>query len=464
MQNGQARILSEFATTTQSQVVGYQKVALRVVFAGGATGGHVFPGLAVAEWLYATVSAVENYFIGTDRAVENRIVPASPHVRKHIALPGAAELAGNNLGRLLRSAHALTRSVLFARKVLQGIEPSVVVGLGGAASVPTVLAAKLLGIPIVLLEQNVVAGRANRFLARWADTACVGFAPAAKALRRARRMLVTGNPVRRAIADLAARPDRQAEDGTARALQPREPAKEQALACAAPPSKRDTRMPQHGDPAPASTPTSASVSQPLPHASETPSHCLLVLGGSQGSRHLNEAVFEFAVRCLPRKWWIWHQTGGADSDRMREAFARHGIPARVEDFIDDMATAWQCADLLIARAGALTISELCCAGCASVLVPIPWSADDHQGENARWMQSANAAVCVAQAATPSRTAERLRARARDLTERPELRQCLGRNALRLARPDAAAQVGSVILGVAGRQRFLPDQWPHGPRS
>ncbi|RMG36849.1 MAG: undecaprenyldiphospho-muramoylpentapeptide beta-N-acetylglucosaminyltransferase [Planctomycetota bacterium] len=431
-------------------------VHLRVVFAGGGTGGHVFPGLALAEWLADSGHRTESYFVGTNREIERRIVDGAECVHRHFALEAIEWLSGVRFSRSAHAAFGLVRSTLAADRLLRQLQPAVVVGLGGAASVPTVLAARRRRIPVVLLEQNVKAGRANRFLARWADAACVGFAPAADDLKRARTVHVTGNPVRQSIAALAANSDSQSQRRPTERYARQSPDRAACLVTEPHETPSDharrTRLEALPEPPRASALRTVDDRTPVDGhatmATATPNRCLLVVGGSQGSRHLNDAAIAFAERCLPPEWWIWHQTGRDDEDRVRNTYRRLGISARVDAFIEDMTDAWRVADVLIARAGALTISECCCAGCAAVLVPLPSATDGHQAANARLLESENAAIHVKQAATAAGTAEELRRRALPLLRQEPLRQCLSRNARRLARPRAAACAGEVILELA----------------
>ncbi len=306
----------------------------RILIMAGGTGGHVFPALAVADALRA--AGAEVHWLGTRRGLEARLVPAAGIPLATLAVTG---LRGKGAGAWLLAPLRLGWALLQALAVILRFRPMAVLGMGGFAAGPGGLMAWLLRLPLLIHEQNAVPGTTNRLLSRLADRVMVGF-PEAFAGRRG--VVVTGNPVRAAIAALP------------------------------PPA---TRL--------------AGREGPLR---------LLVIGGSQGARALNEAL-PAAVAALPAalRPRLHHQTGARAEAAVRAAYAKAGVTqARVEAFVEDMAGAYAWADLVICRAGALTLAELTAAGCAAVLVPFPHAVDDHQTRNARHLEAAGAALLVAE--------------------------------------------------------------------
>jgi len=275
-----------------------------------------------------------------------------------------------------------------AVRVLRNGKPRAVIGCGGGASVPTVLAARRLGIPVFLLEQNVIPGRATRLLSRLNTTVCLTYAESAILLPTSARFHVTGNPVRRAIAELA---------------------------------------------------TDASFPQP------TGLRTLLVLGGSQGAHSINEVLLHLAEHhseCLDG-WRIVHQTGQQDADRMREEYERLGIEAVVGPFFDDMLSQYRAAELVVSRAGGTTLSELACAGLSAVLVPYPHAKDDHQTANANVYADSGAAVIVQQLSTEEWQRSLANKIARLLTD-TEQRQVMSHAMRKRSCPTAAREIVAMI--------------------
>jgi UDP-N-acetylglucosamine--N-acetylmuramyl-(pentapeptide) pyrophosphoryl-undecaprenol N-acetylglucosamine transferase len=348
---------------------------MTVVIAGGGTGGHLYPGLAVADALVAR--GVAATFVGTAGGIEARVVPGAGYPLR--LLPGR-QLRGGGPGRVVVGLAALASGVVRALGVLAELRPSLVVGVGGYASVAVVVAAATRRIPTVLLEQNVVPGAANRWLARFARCVCVGFAESTPYFP-AGRAVHTGNPVRAGI------------------LRPRE-------------------------------------------ARAHPG--ILVFGGSAGAHRLNQATLDALTLLGPlaRELDVTHQTGSADLDGVRTAYERLGLGVRVEPFITDMGAAYAAADVVVARAGAMTCAEVTAVGLPSVLVPYPYAADDHQRRNAEVLAGAGAAELILDAEL---TGERLAATLRALLEDAERRTTMASHARALGRPDAAARVADTCL-------------------
>jgi len=356
---------------------------VRVVIAGGGTGGHLYPGLALAAALAAR--GAEPTFVGTAGGIEARAVPAAGWPLRLV--PGR-QVRGGGLLRAAAGLAALARAVVAARAILADVRPALVVGVGGYASVATVLAARLGGRPVVLLEQNVIPGAANRLLGRLAHRICVGFAEAA-AWFPAGRAVHTGNPVR---ADVLAARD------------------------ALPPGRPDGRL------------------------------GLLVFGGSAGAHRLNEATVA-ALRLRGARtpaFDVVHQTGTADLDAVRAAYASAGIAARVAPFLDDMGAAYAAADVVVGRAGAMTCSELGVVGRPAILVPYPYAADDHQRRNAETLVAAGAAELI-----PDRDLDgrRLAAALDALAADAPRRARMAAAARAFGRPDAAERVADACLAL-----------------
>ncbi len=341
-----------------------------IVIMAGGTGGHIMPGLAVADALRAAGWKV--VWMGNPDGMEARLVPARGY---EMAWLRFGALRGKGLLRKLFLPLNLLRGFAQAWQQFSRIKPDVVLGLGGFISFPGGMMAALRGIPLVLHEQNSVAGLANKVLAGVADRVLTGFP---EVLKKGRWV---GNPVRGAIAALPA------------------------------PSLR------YGD-----------RSGPL--------H-VLVIGGSLGAQALNESVPQ-ALALLPEdgRPEVVHQSGEKQLEALRAAYAAAGVQAHAVAFIEDMAGAYAWADLVVCRAGALTIAELAAAGVASILVPFPHAVDDHQTSNARFLANAGAAILLPQ---HELTPERL-ALLKNLS-RDQLRE-MAEKARELAMPDATAAVAN----------------------
>jgi UDP-N-acetylglucosamine--N-acetylmuramyl-(pentapeptide) pyrophosphoryl-undecaprenol N-acetylglucosamine transferase len=355
------------------------------LFAGGGTGGHLTPGLAVAAEILKRDPASRIVFVGSDRPLEKKLIAAAGH--EHHALP--VESSRTLLRNPVRFAWRSWRAIRMARKLLEREAPVAVIGLGGFASLPAVLAARNQGRPTISLESNAIPGRATRFLGRRVGAVCATFETTQQQLPAGARVVVTGNPVRSAIADLW-HADRM--DGNI--------------------------VPQ----------------------------TLLILGGSQGAESLNEAVSEMFSRSLPALagWRIVHQTGAGQHEAIARKYAAAGFTHVVEPFFDDLAPLYAGATLVVARAGGATLAELACAGCPAILLPYPHAADNHQLANAKVFESAGAAIIIEHDQSPSQTAVRLSAAVAELTQNSARRHAM-RDAMRtLARPDAAMNVVDVI--------------------
>lgn len=303
----------------------------RLLVVAAGTGGHVYPALAVAERL--RTMGVDVSWLGTAAGIESRLVPAAGFPL-HVST--VAGLRGKGITRWLAAPLLVLRSALRSLVVLSRVRPHVVLGMGGYGAGPGGLVARLLGIPLVIHEQNATPGLTNRILA-WFATRVLEAFPASFGNRR--RAIHTGNPVRESLAG--------------------SPAPEARLA------NRGDRL------------------------------RVLVTGGSQGARALNEAVpGALAERSLGEKVAVWHQCGSAHVAATRDRYDVPETEADIVAFIEDMACAYEWADVAVCRAGAMTVAELAAAGVASILVPFPYATDDHQSRNAQFLADRGAAIVI----------------------------------------------------------------------
>lgn len=308
-------------------------MARRWVIAGGGTGGHVTPALALGEAIAARGDEI--LFIGSSRGLESRLVPEAGFRLE--ALP-SEQFMGRNLWGQLRGGLSILRSVGTAHNVMRKFKADAVVSVGGYAAMPAALAAWTSRRPLFLVEPNAIPGRVNRLTARFAQTVFVGFEGTRRGLPSGTESLCVGVPLRRALYKAFAKTGK-------------------------------TELP----------------AIPLR---------LFIFGGSQGARQLNENVPEALARLAKNSVEVFHQTGEADREAVSARYAELGIPAEVVAFEKDMPKRYQWADLAICRAGALTVAELALAGMPALLVPYPFAADDHQSANARALEAAGAARCL----------------------------------------------------------------------
>src|SRR3989440_8068838 len=350
---------------------------MRVLIAAGGTGGHIYPGIAVAKEIMRRDGASVVRFVGTARGLENRLVPEAGF---ELSLIESAGLVNMGLLQRLRGLLILPKSFLDARRVIKAFAPDVVVGAGGYVSGPVLMTASLMRLPTLLMESNAVPGFTNRRLARFVDAAAVSFAAALPYFPG--KGVVTGNPVRREFFDIS-------------------------------PKQRDPRC----------------VS-------------LLLFGGSQGSRAINDAM----IAALPHldshreRLHVTHQTGPADFTKVRDTYAERGwTKAEVREYIDDMMNAFAANDLIVSRAGATTSAELMAAGKAAIMVPLPGQLE--QRHNAEAMQSAGGARMILQ---EELTGERLAKEIVSLIDSPEKISEMEKASRKSARADAAAATVELI--------------------
>jgi UDP-N-acetylglucosamine--N-acetylmuramyl-(pentapeptide) pyrophosphoryl-undecaprenol N-acetylglucosamine transferase len=360
------------------------------LFAGGGTGGHLAPGIAVAEELRRRDPSCQILFVGAGRPIESRMLGPTGF--------GYRKLPSQQLNQLFthptQFIRESTKSMIAASRILNEVKPTAVIGLGGYASVPLVLASGARGTPVWLLEQNALPGRANRWLSNWFPI-CLAFPSAAHWLSLRAKIHNTGNPIRSSLL-------------------------------------RHT--------------TSHKEEEPC-NSHTSPSHhrTILVLGGSQGSSAINHLVpaVMATIRQRLSDWKILHQTGDADKTDVSEAYRQAGISAIVEPFFDDIGAIYRTVSFAITRSGATTLTELAIFGTPAILIPLPHSADQHQAENALVFQFAGAAKVVLHR-TDTMTASDMRETLVPLVENPSQLTKMSQSMLGMACPNAASHVVDLI--------------------
>lgn len=347
---------------------------MRVLIAAGGTGGHIYPGIAVANEIMRRDPASVVRFVGTAKGLENRLVPNAGF---ELRLIESAGLKNVSLAARLRGLCLLPKSFYAARRVIREFGPDIVVGVGGYVTGPVLLAASRMKLPTLVMDSNALPGWTNRVLARFVDRAAVSFAEALPHFRG--KGILTGNPVRSEFFEITAKPH--------------DP---QRLA-------------------------------------------LLVFGGSQGARAINEAMLAALPRLASQKavMRVTHQTGAADYERIQSGYAQASWSDNVEvkRYIDDMVSEFSKADLIVSRAGATTTAELVAAGKAAIMIPFPLAADDHQRKNAEALQVAGAARMILQ---KDLSGERLAEEISSLLAAPEKIEAMESAGRKLVRRDAAA--------------------------
>ncbi|HMQ03322.1 MAG TPA: undecaprenyldiphospho-muramoylpentapeptide beta-N-acetylglucosaminyltransferase [Pyrinomonadaceae bacterium] len=355
---------------------------MKVLIAAGGTGGHIFPGIAVAKEMIRRDPDAEILFVGTARGLEKKIVPENGF---QLSLITSAGLKNVGLSGKIKGLAVLPISFYEAARLLREFRPDVVVGAGGYVSGPMLLTASLLGYPTLVMDSNALPGFTNRKLARFVDKAALSFEEAMPYFRD--KGLVTGNPVRKEFFEIVKKP-------------------------------RGEKI------------------------------SILVFGGSQGARAINNAMLNTLPLLENRasQLRIVHQTGEADFERAREMYKRSLITDHeVRPFIHDMFAEFAKADIVICRAGATTCAELAAAGKASVMIPLPTAADDHQRKNAEAFERAGASRMIVQA---DLSGERLAEVVAEMINSPETVSSMEAAARSLGRADAAEATVDLIEQLA----------------
>lgn len=358
----------------------------RVLIMAGGTGGHIFPGLALAHYLRD--QQIEVHWLGTSQGLEARLVPEANFPLHLITISG---LRGKGIKTLLTAPVKIVAAILQSRRIIKAIHPDVIIGMGGFASGPGGIAGWLLRSPLLIHEQNAKAGFTNKMLAYIAKKVIEGFPAAFKSQPK---VMLLGNPVRAEIENL--------------------------------PPPKDRLMPPR-----------------LPFR-------LLVLGGSLGAQALNEVVPKALAQLKPEERpEVLHQTGDKHFDITKKAYESSNIQVNLIPFIKDMASAYAWADVVLCRAGALTVAELCVAGLGAVLVPYPFAVDDHQTANANFMVKEGAALCIQQLElTENRLADILR----EFSRSPEKRLTMAEAAYQLRKVKVPEKIFDILLEIVNSKR------------
>jgi UDP-N-acetylglucosamine--N-acetylmuramyl-(pentapeptide) pyrophosphoryl-undecaprenol N-acetylglucosamine transferase len=313
---------------------------MKIIIAGGGTGGHLFSGIALAEELRANAGFKQNdiIFVGTEHGIEGRVIPKEGYPIKFIRAQG---FVGKSIFRKISSLALFLLGIYDSKRIFNSLKPDVVIGIGGYASVAMLLVAHFKGAPTIILEQNSIPGMANKFLGRFADAIAVTYQESISYFPNYKTYL-TGNPVRRNIIKRIEQPDYSI----------------------------------------------FSLDKGI--------FTILVFGGSAGASSINHAMID-ALHHLPdlkKNIQIIHQTGTKDYDKVNEAYTRHNLKVFAAPFLYDMAEAYNLADLVICRAGASTLAEITAVGRAAILIPYPFAAGGHQEANARKMADIGAAKII----------------------------------------------------------------------
>jgi UDP-N-acetylglucosamine--N-acetylmuramyl-(pentapeptide) pyrophosphoryl-undecaprenol N-acetylglucosamine transferase len=364
---------------------------VRLLVAGGGTGGHVFPGIALAEEVVGRHPGNDVVFVGTTRGLEATVVPQAGFPIEFVDVKG---LKGKALLHTLLALLLLPRAFFQSWRILRRWRPDAVVGVGGYASGPVVLTAWLLRIPTAVQEQNAVAGFANRILGRFVQAAFTAFPEAARHFA-SRKVFQLGNPIRRELLENFMRPD---------------------------------------------------VAHDWPR--------VLVFGGSQGAHALNMRVIEALPHLadLREGIRITHQTGARDREYVEKGYRAVGFEPDVREFITDMSGAYAESDLVVCRAGATTLAELTVCRRPAILIPFPAAADNHQVMNARSLVDAGAAVMIEER---DLTGEFLAREIRAILASTERRERMKRAAGRLGSPQAAREIADVLSDLVRRRWGSP---------
>ncbi len=311
-----------------------------ILVAGGITGGHLFPGIAIAEAFRCIDAGNRIIFVSVGNAFERKVLPQTGFESRWIRIEG---FKGRGFLQKIKALLKIPGSILESAGIIRESKPQLVIGMGGFSSGPVVAAARLMGVRVVLHEQNMMPGITNRILARFAQRIYVSF-PDTRLKAKSTRIRLTGNPVRRDIL----------EEGEVA-----QPIEESAIL------EKERRF------------------------------TVLVLGGSQGAHSINMAMIEaLGLLRKPQKYYFIHQTGEADETLVKGTYLRHGLAADVQAFFHQMAAQYRKADLILCRAGATTIAEITAVGKPAVFIPYPYAADNHQVHNARALAGENAADIV----------------------------------------------------------------------
>lgn len=361
---------------------------MKLLIAGGGTGGHLFPAMAIAEEFKARDAKNEVLFVGTKRGIESRLLPKHGWSVRYVMSGG---IKGMGLFGMIKGILKMACGAFQSVGIILGFRPSAILGMGGYASVPPVFVGKLMGVPSAIHEQNAVPGVTNRVLGKFVRRVFLSY-PESEQFFPAEKVKVTGNPLRKEIFEsLEKRADKDHNEGI---------------------------------------------------------FTLLVFGGSRGAKKLNEVISElFCTELKGVDIKLIHQTGEEDYETVKSRYDELGIDATVSTFIDDIAAAYREADLVVCRAGATSISELMAAGKPSILIPYPYAADNHQVANARSVVEGGAAIMILQSDLDAKGLSR---EIMKMLEKREILKQMAQKAEKMAKRDAARMICDEVgaLGVA----------------
>ncbi len=361
----------------------------KVIIAGGGTGGHLFPGIAVAEEFKKRIAGVEVIFIGTKRGIEAKVLPKMNYSLKFINVEGFLK---KSIFRKMSSIFRLLPSFFNVHSFLKKAKPDLVIGTGGYTSFLPALVSSLMSIPTIILEQNAIPGMSNRIISKFAQMICATYESSLSYFPK-RKTFLTGNPVQARV---------KGHD---------------RMACLKRFFLKDGRF------------------------------TILIFGGSSGARSLNRAVVESLPLLVDLKENIQflHQTGGDDHADVRSEYIRHGFDGTVTPFIYQMSDAYCVADLIISRAGATTIAEITAAGIPSILIPYPHATAAHQEINASRLALSGAAVMIKEEKLSGQVLERVIKR---LFLNSDDRERLKRRSMALGKPDATKRVVDIAMSIS----------------
>jgi UDP-N-acetylglucosamine--N-acetylmuramyl-(pentapeptide) pyrophosphoryl-undecaprenol N-acetylglucosamine transferase len=362
---------------------------MRVLIAGGGTGGHLFPALAIAEELRRRIPECEILFVGSDRGMESRIVPQEGFSFAPVSIHGWNRRLG---WKALTFVWFLVKGLWSSLMILRGFRPRVVVGTGGYVSGPALFWAAILGLPTLIQEQNSLPGATNRILSHLVDQVHISFAQSSKFFRKKDHLRLSGNPLRQRVGRVA---------------------RERA----------------------------AGVFSLDPSLKT-----VLVMGGSQGAHSINMSLAQDLQRTESAEMQVIWQTGPQDLEQIRQQFAARQPNTVVMDFIQDVGAAYGAADLIICRAGATTVAEVAACGLPAIFVPLPFATADHQRLNAQVLVEAGAAEMVLNGELQT---GKLISTLIDLLGDENRLQSMARKSKALGRPEAARTVVRAIEELAG---------------
>ncbi len=358
---------------------------MKIVIAGGGTGGHLFPGIAIAEAFLKRDPVNEVLFIGSERGIEKRVLTQMGYPLRILDVEG---MKGRGMMKAAGALFKIPRSMGQSYGILKGYSPHIVIGVGGYASGPAVLTARLMGIPTAIAEQNALPGVTNRILSHFTAKIFLSFPDTGNWFPPGKTQ-VTGNPVRASFREAV----------------------------------RESNEPRRTD-----------------------CFTLLIFGGSQGAHAINMAMIDALdfLEKIKDSIMIIHQTGNNDYQQVADAYKAHGLMADVRPFIMDMPGVYKQADLLICRAGATSVAEITATGKASILIPFAQAVNDHQTKNAEFLVKAEAAKIIAEA---DLTGETLAKMIKDLQMRPESVRMIENNAIKLGNWRAADDIVDACIAL-----------------